>query len=270
MSTEVANLLAKMFIQRRDVKAIQRRLQDETIIYTPHGKREQDGTYSSYHPWDRNSLEQHLSGERSFGHYLLDPEDRVKLFAFDVDLEKLGFLPTDEDYTQFEPASPRDDWQNRTLVHQRSFIKLQFKTLAHMLMRAIESELDIRTAAAYSGGKGIHVYGFTGTCSATDAREGAMIVLDSIGRFEAKRGTNFFMDTETDHATGFQNLSIELFPKQNSLDGKDLGNLMRLPLGKNLKNPKDPTFFIDMTSPMAVMRPVDSVHALTQHWLATP
>jgi hypothetical protein len=54
-----------------------------------------------------------------------------------------------------------------------------------------------------------------------------------------------------------------VFPKQDSLAGKDLGNLMRLPLGRNLKNPKDPTFFIDMTTPMGVMSPIDPVYALT-------
>jgi hypothetical protein len=255
-SDEVCNLLAKHFIQRKDVKAVQKVLPDK-VIYTP-----------DHTPWTRDALRAHLEGTQSYGHYLLDQEDNVKLFAFDIDLEKIGWLPTDEDFTAFEPAAPRDVWMDRSKVNERGFIKMQFKVLAHMLMRAIESELDIPTAAAYSGGKGIHVYGLTGSCPATDARDGAMIVLDSLGRFEAKRGSNFFMDTETDYATGFQNLSIELFPKQNSLEGKDLGNLMRLPLGKNLKNPKDPTFFIDMTSPMAVLRPTDPVKALTQHWLA--
>jgi len=37
---------------------------------------------------------------------------------------------------------------------------------------------------------------------------------------------------------------------------------MRIPLGKNLKS-TDPTFFIDMTSPLADMVPVDPAWALT-------
>jgi hypothetical protein len=258
-----------MFIQRRDVKAIQRRLQDGTVIYTPHGDRSSDGGYSSYHPWDRASLDSHIAGSSTFGHYLLDASDQVKLFAFDIDLEKIGWLPIDEEWSDFQPSTPREDWRVRQYVHQRSFIKYQFRTLAHLLMTAIEKELDIQTAAAYSGGKGIHVYGFTGSVPAEDARDGAMIVLDSLGRFKPTRGVNFFQDENDDPANGFKNLSIELFPKQNSLEGKDLGNLMRLPLGKNLRNPKDPTFFIDMTAPMAVLQPVEPVHALTQHWLAS-
>jgi hypothetical protein len=268
MTKEISDLLARRFIQRRDVKAIQRVLPDGTVIYTPHGRRSGE-SYSEYFPWDRKSLEAHLDGSSSYGHYLLDQDSKVKLFAFDIDLEKIGFLPIDSDFEKFEPSIPREVWLDRSKTIQRSWMKLQFKTLAHLLMNAIEKELDLQTTAAYTGNKGIHVYGFTGTCSAADAREGAMIVLDSLGRFEAKRGHNFFRDTNNSAETGYQNLSIELFPKQDSLEGKDLGNLMRLPLGKNLKNPADPTFFIDMTSPMGVLAPVSPIHALTQHWLAS-
>jgi hypothetical protein len=141
-------------------------------------------------------------------------------------------------------------------------MKLQFKQMAHMLMRAIHEELELPCAAAYSGGKGVHVYAFTGKIPAVEAREGAQIVLDSLDCFKATRGTNFFKHKDEDPESGFPNLSIEVFPKQGSLDGKDLGNLMRLPLGRNLKS-KDPTFFIDMTSPLGQMVPADPVWALT-------
>ncbi len=260
---QVADLLARKFISRRDVKAVQKVLRDGTVVYTPDGKRQADGTYSEYYPWDRESLTAHVTGERSLGHYLLDTDSKTKLFSFDIDLEKAGFLPRDEDWTEFEACNPREVWRDRAAIHQRAFIKLQFKSIAHMLLKTIVEELSIPCAAAYSGGKGVHVYGFTGHCAAYEAREGAMIVLDALDRFEPLRGQNFFRDKETDHTVGFQNLSIELFPKQDSLEGKDLGNLMRLPLGVNMKNPKDPTFFIDMNSPHAMMRPIDPVVALT-------
>lgn len=260
---QISNLIAKRFIQRRDVRAIQLITSDGTIMYMPDGKRKQDGSYSEYYPWDRTALNAHVSGKRSLGHYLLDQDDNVKLFAFDIDLEQKGWLPVNEDFTDFQPCDPRKVWQDRSKHYERNFIKLQFKSIAHLLLKAITEELNLPCAAAYSGGKGIHVYGFTGSCPATDARDGAWIVLDSIGRFRASRGQNFFIDTETDHSVGYQNLSIELFPKQNSLQGKDLGNLMRLPLGVNLKNPRDPTFFIDMNAPLAVLRPVDPEFALS-------
>jgi len=134
--------------------------------------------------------------------------------------------------------------------------------MAAILMKAIYEELEIPCAAAYSGAKGVHVYGFTGLISADDAREGAQIVLDSLGEFEAVRGEHFFKHTDTNPLFGLTNLTIEVFPKQRSLDGKDLGNLMRLPLGRNMKS-TDPTFFIDMTTAAADMRPVDPLWAMT-------
>ena len=54
---------------------------------------------------------------------------------------------------------------------------------------------------------------------------------------------------------GYPNFDLEVYPKQDSLADKDLGNLLRLPLGRNLKNPADPTFFLDLTTPPGVMVP---------------
>jgi hypothetical protein len=272
VSDALANLFAKKFIARPDVKAVQILTRDGNMIYMPDGVRDKDGNYTSYRPWTRPDLLAHLSGERSYGHYLLNTDDTCKLFAFDVDLEKTGFLPSlpeitydDEWSKSFVEADPRAAWRDRG--HSgRNWMKMQFRMIAHVLAKAIVEELNIPCAAAYSGNKGIHVYGFTGLVSADEAREGAMIVLDSIGKFEPLRGQNFFRHKNTDPVDGFPNLSIEVFPKQDSLDGKDLGNLMRLPLGKNLKT-SDPTFFIDLTSAMADMVPVDAEYALTT---ATP
>lgn len=260
---EVANLFASRFIARRDVKAVQH----SDGSWSPHtrtGKRDGERL-----PWSREDLLAHLTGSRTYGHYLLSADSHCKLFAFDVDLEKSGQVPlrladpssSEEEIaawtegTWTECSDLRGEWQNRA-SNLRPYFKLQFKELAHKLLRGVYENLGIPCAAAYSGGKGIHVYGFTGLASAQDARDGAEIVLDALGGFTATRGTNFFCHER------FPNLSIEIFPKQSSLDGKDLGNLMRLPLGKNLKS-KDPTFFIDMTSPMSEMRPVDPIWALT-------
>jgi hypothetical protein len=60
-------------------------------------------------------------------------------------------------------------------------------------------------------------------------RDAALGVLESFGdRFQPTRGSNFF------RVDGYV-IDVEVFPKQSDLDGKDLGNLMRLPLGTNLK-----------------------------------
>lgn len=211
-------------------------------------------------PWCRQDLLAHLNSQRTFGHYLLSADSTCKLFAFDIDLEKS--VPEKDIWQVWEDENGnaysmdgREAWADR-LHPGRPYMKLQFKEIAHKLLRSTYEILGIPCAAAYSGGKGIHVYGFTGRMAAVDAREGAQIVLDHAGGFTASRGTNFFVHEQ------YPNLSIEIFPKQTNLDGKDLGNLMRLPLGRNLKS-KDPTFFIDMTSPMADMVPVNPEWALT-------
>jgi hypothetical protein len=251
---ELANLFAKKFIARPDVKAVQ-----TSNGYMPDGKR-QDGSYVEYYPWSRQALLDHLACERTYGHYLLSVDSQVKLFAFDVDLEKVGSYEVGypdrvEENLGDEAFNPREAWLDR--AHPaRAYMKLQFREVAHKLGKAIETELDIPWAAAYSGGKGIHVYGFTGLIPASDARDGALIVLESLG-YQATRGDNFFKHGD------YENLSVETFPKQGSLDGKDLGNLMRLPLGRNLKAPKEPTFFMDMTAPMGTLAPLDPVYALT-------
>lgn len=263
---ELANLFARKFIARPDVKAVQ-----TSNGYMPDGVRK-DGQYVSYHPWSRPDLLAHIAGERTFGHYLLSTDSKVKLFAFDVDFEKNKpatatapgftgkydanlFSPDDDATPSMVEFDPREAWLDRAHP-SRPFCKLQLRELAHQLGRAIEEELEIPWAAAYSGGKGIHVYGFTGLIDAHDARDGALLVLDTLG-FTPQRGDNFFKKE------GYENLSIETFPKQDTLDGKTLGNLMRLPLGRNLKAPKEPTFFMDMTAPMGTLAPLDPVYALT-------
>lgn len=271
MSRELTDLIAKKFIARRDVKAIQ----NSRGFYTPHIDREENRL-----PWTREDLEAHLAGTKTYGHYMLDENSECKLFAFDIDLKKNvvdkdtseviweGSAPVPEHYddaTKFTGEivrfDPRLAWRDR--AHPaRTWMKYQFHLVAHRLMRAIATELELPSACAYSGAKGLHVYAFTGLIPAVDAREGAQIVMDSLGDLKATRGKNFYEFTNDNPIEGFPNLSIEVFPKQDSLEGKDLGNLMRLPLGRNRKT-SDPTFFVDMTSALNELQPVDSMYALT-------
>lgn len=274
MSTELANLIAKTFIARADVKAIQ-----TSHGYMPHVS-DREHPDETRIPWRRQDIEAHLAGTQSFGHYVVNRDDQCKLFAFDVDLEKTGFLPSephpvdgdpwfsDEDVAKYEASfAPVEDLRTawRTRSHPgRRHMKRQFHEVAHMLMKAVHEELELPTAAVYSGGKGIHVYAFTGLISAHEARMGAKIVLDTLGCFEPLRGENFFQFKNRHPVEGYPNLSVEVFPKQDSLAGKDLGNLMRIPLGRNLKNPKDPTFFLDLTAGMGDLKEVDPIWAMTE------
>lgn len=260
--SSLANLYAQKLIARTDVKAAQ------------HA----DGAYHPVRePWKRADLEAHIAGERTFGHYLLAPDDTCKIFCLDVDLRGQrrsgegtapdGFLPISglgpsEETYDFIPDDPRKAWANRA-DPRRGYLKYSMRLAAAMFAERIWSELQLPVAVAYSGSKGIHVYGLFNTrLSAAEAREGAMIVMDSMGIWQTERGDSVFGLKDTDPENPLVNFTVEVYPKQNSLQGKDLGNLLRLPLGRNLKSP-DPTFFVDLTSALADMRPVDPEWALT-------
>lgn len=267
-SKELVKLFASKLIARPDVKAVQHR--DGSYMPT----RTSEGGNIGFKAAD---IAAHIEGTATYGHYLLNTDDTTKLFCFDVDLRGTrrnadgtespdGYLPTaglgeGEVPEGFEPANPREVWANRA-DPRRAYLKYAMRLSGHMLAERIYSELDIPVAVAYSGNKGFHVYGLTGRIPAADAREGAMIVLESMAIFEPERGDSVFRtkDPHADHP--FQNFSIEVYPKQGTLAGKDLGNLLRLPLGRNQKS-KDPTFFIDMTGPLTELKPVDPIWALT-------
>lgn len=250
MTPDLASLVALRFIQRRDVKAVQfsngawspdRELKDKS----KHGLG-----------FKKRHLDAHIAGEATYGHYLIDDENRCRVFALDIDLEQTGSWIENGPECQpiIHAAHPRELWADRTALGARQWYKYQMKMLATMFARVITKDIGVPCAAAYSGSKGIHVYGFLGDSPASAAYEGALLAVDQLDQFEPLRGKVFFRHRNPDPVSGYPSFSVEVFPKQSSLDGKDLGNLMRLPLGKNLKS-KDPTFFLDLTSPMGMMSP---------------
>lgn len=268
MSEDLALVIAKRFIQRRDVKA----QQFSSGGYTPVTDNGQtDGVRL---PFMMEDITAHLAGTKTYGHYLLDTDNKCKLFAFDIDLRKndknfTGHWPELPDLTGVDPVLDNDEWKKLVKLHEfdpreawrdrshpaRNWTKFQMRMLTTTLARTIKDLLDIPVATAYTGNKGVHVYGFTGSVSASDAREAADIVLAQLGCFESSKGAHFFQYTDQDPLDGYPNFEIEVFPKQTNLAGKDLGNLMRLPLGVNRKSPQDPTFFIDERLAMGELRP---------------
>lgn len=268
MNDQLAVMYAKRFIQRRDIKAVQfsnggyspdRELKNRSTGQPDLGPHAPMG-------FEMQHLHAHLEGRATYGHYLLDQEDNARLFAFDIDLQKTGFYVP---MTQWDETQSEQDWENAQQpipvsdlraawldrAHPaRPWIKYQMGMLARKFSKVIIEQLGIGCAAAYSGNKGVHVYGFTGPMKANQIRAAALLCLDVMGDWEAIRGQHIFGHKVADPALGYQNFTIEVFPKQDSLDGKDLGNLMRLPLGRNLKSP-DPTFFLDLSTPIGVMQP---------------
>lgn len=265
----LAKLIAQKFIARPDVMARQSRF----------------GTYAPVHSsFTMDALLGHLGGNTSLGHYMINPEgDQVKLFALDIDLEqpregkdKKFYLPFEEDewgsYSDWQECNPRQFWMSRQQGPARNCMKFQMKMIASKFVAKIQRDLEIPALAAYSGSKGVHVYGFTGKMSAEDAREGALIILEETG-WELSRGQNFFtykgsladVPFSDYHLHDYHQYSVEVYPKQATVADKEkaLGNLMRLPLGVNYKSPKDTAFFLDLRSAMQDFKPMDPVEALT-------
>jgi hypothetical protein len=219
---DLAAALGKKFIERRDVKAIQH----------PNGAYTPDRT-----KFTMQDLRDHIEGKRTLGHYILSSNNRCRVFAFDLDVMKDPTTKTppeppivwENDQGQGEEIDPRAVLLDRT-HWARPLIVQQLQRLALALAHRAHSMFEIPVAAAYSGGKGVHVYAFpTEPDHSAVVREVALEVLNSFsGRFKNTRGSNFF------GVDGYV-IDIEVFPKQSDLDGKDLGNLMRLPLGINRK-----------------------------------
>jgi hypothetical protein len=265
----LANLFAKNFIARSDVKAIQL----------------ENGGYNPVEsPFSRADLLSHLGRQNTYGHYMLNKADECKIMVFDIDLDKADptkniwyQVPTEHpdnlEFTEFAPGSPRDIWQDRSATVARTYFKIMLRSIGEKLAAGISRELQIPVAAAYTGSKGIHVYGFTDRCKASDVQEGAKLVLNALGCFEPWRGNAFYRHVRTSDAAGnyspelsYEGLTVEVFPKQTSLEGKTFGNLVRLPLGVNRKNPHDPTFFLDFRTAIGDgLIPRPAVDALTAH-----
>lgn len=253
-ATETANLLAKHFVARSDVKAVQH----------------SDGTWAPDRTkFTRSDLVNHLEGKRTLGHYLLDADSRTKIFCFDIDVDKTGawFDGLGDPITMNPRDAIRDPSHtaHKWLVHQ-------VRCMAEGLSCTIERKLGIKTVILWTGGKGAHVYGLISDqrVPAAEARGAARWLLDDYGVFEAVRGDCFFKHTNRDDPkNGFPHLTIEVFPKQDTLDGKDLGNLLRLPLGVNRKT-RDESFFMDPSAPPGVLSPLDPAAAFSgMLWTST-
>ena len=243
--TATANLLAKHFIARPDVKAIQH----ANGIYTPQRER-----------ITRSDLTRHLEGQQTIGHYLLDTDSTCKLFCFDIDVDKIGeYVDTAGDR---QPMNPREAILDPGHPAFR-WLRHQTRCMAEGLSMATERLLGVKTVILWTGGKGAHVYGLTGRVPAAEARGAARWLLDDYGVFEAVRGDCFFKHTmRNDPEHGYPHLTIEVFPKQNNLEGKDLGNLLRVPLGINRKSGKE-SFFLDTRAPLGDITAMEPEAALT-------
>lgn len=246
----VVNLIAKRLIARQDVMAIQA----PTGEYRP----------SRGHGFTRESMTAHIRGEKSYGHYLLNSESQSKVFAYDLDLTKTGTAcpvtfrsngSIDVDRDRAEECNPREVWADPD--HPlRAHLGLQLRYVAESIAYRARRAYGFDVAISYSGNKGLHVYVLAGLRSAADCRGMCIALLDSwiyapadgdkptLKAVEPTRGDNFWRMTSSEASC----VDIELFPKQDHVEPGEFGNLMRLPLGRNMKT-GNRSFFVDLSQP---------------------
>lgn len=138
-------------------------------------------------------IEEHLSGKKTYGIYLLRPDGTVRVAVIDADL--------------------RPDFRKPGLsAEQRHQIRRESTWLASRI-RELSALRGARPLVEVSGGKGYHFwYFFDPPAPATDTRQALGSICNAV------RG-----DLEV--------FTIEVFPKQDRLTGKGFGNLVKLPLG---------------------------------------
>lgn len=243
---KLVKLLGGAFIQRRDVKAVQNR--DGSWMPVREDSKDPD---SPFLPFTMMDFQYHLSGQRSYGHYLLDTENNCKLFAFDLDVCKPSgvdggtvFSYREDDGTMVE-YNPRAVWLGQDVGHPMyGDLKRQLTGMALALQLAITDLFgdDVRVAVCDTGGKGLHVYALYGVMPAEVARQAAHGVLEALGGFTATKGDNFFQYSTPENPNGYNSIELEVFPKQDTLEPGGLGNLMALPCGVNRKTGRERPF----------------------------
>lgn len=250
VAKETANKLAKLFIARRDVKAIQR--------------TEADGGqwFASRKELTLDDFKTHLFEKRGcLGTYLLDKKSRVKFVAFDIDLTGEGAyfvikdLPETEEqykameaeYANYPVAGGEMDLDYRTgpweaTLHDPDndgyrWVRSHLRVLIESLCEKVEDQLDLPAVPVVTGG-GAHVLvPFGERVAAADARAAAHGVMESVCGFQ-RSSENFYsnapdLDNRDDKNKPIgETITIEVFPKQDRLPSpENFGNLIRLPFG---------------------------------------
>ncbi|MBF0390714.1 MAG: DNA primase [Desulfamplus sp.] len=151
-------------------------------------------------------IEEHLNGLKTYGIYLLKSDSKVKCGVIDADINP-----------EYRTGKITADQKN-TLYREKSW----------MISRIFEisKQLGIKPLLEYSGHKGYHFwYFFNQPVDASKVKAFLTRVAEPVNR-----------DIKAFH--------LEVFPKQDRLTEKGLGNLVKLPLGIHRKNGK-PSFFME-------------------------
>lgn len=225
MVREAAGLMGKLFINRRDRKASYRQDFRGNWHWTALNT-----------PFKMGDFVTHLTRMGCLGAYLLNTDNTVKFMAFDIDAKKTSKYWLCYDIDQINALEERGYGFDLDLqfglfeaaLHDPSldahrWVRIILLEAIRHICKAVR-ELDLTPLTVITGG-GAHVLvPFPEPVAAADARlVGNHLVseLPTVCRLD-KMFWNYGPLGE---------LTIEVFPKQDTLVGKDYGNLIRLPYG---------------------------------------
>jgi len=144
-------------------------------------------------PMEPEDVEEHLSGRKTYGIYILRSDSKVNLAVIDADLNQ-GF-------------------RNRRLTSEDKNLIRRERAYLFSRIDELARQRGLYPLAEFSGSKGYHFwFFFANPCPSKVARR-------LVGDISAQLSK----DLTTFH--------LEVFPKQDSISGKGLGNLVKLPLG---------------------------------------
>jgi len=171
-------------------------------------------------PLEATDVMEHLQGRKTYGIYLLQRDSRVRLGVIDADLG----------------AGLRS---SEARAQKREALRREQRYLVTRLME-LARERDLFCLVEFSGGKGFHFWFFLEEPLPAGAVRSVLQRL--VSRIQPDLSC-------------FQ---LEVFPKQDRLEGKGLGNLVKLPLGVHRLTGR-PSYFLHIKD-----RSVDAQLALLE------
>jgi hypothetical protein len=182
-------------------------------------RRDRSGYWPVREPLTAAVVEQHLLGRFTLGQYVLHPDNTVSFAALDLD-------PTPEAIEHARLASESQEPAPPAMLDYAARIREQ----------AERSGLPL--FIEHSGGAGLHLWLFFAP------------------RLPAERARGFLRELLWRAGAQPPSVAVEIFPKQDRLGGKGLGNLIKLPLGIHQVTLR-PSSFLD-----AQLRPIGAAEAL--------
>lgn len=175
----------------------------------------------------------HVRGLRTYGIYLLQRDSRVRLAVVDADLT-----------TRFRAGNLKAEDRN-TVRREKSYLLDRLPEVAR--------RNGLPCLVEFSGGKGFHFwFFFRDPVAAAAARQALQQVAQRVG-------------------PDLSCFTLEVFPKQDQLAGKGLGNLVKLPLGIHRGTGKR-SFFVHLTdrSDDAQLAALDKIDLIPAEQLTSP